>query len=54
MTAFDKDGPITVDIPHEKLGLAVIMMLVKAGDEGAIAYVTSEIEKGADQAHGQT
>jgi hypothetical protein len=51
---FDKDGPITVDIPHEKLGLAVIMMLVKEGDEGAIAYVTSEIEKGVDQAHGQT
>jgi hypothetical protein len=51
---FDKDGPITVDIPYEKLGPAVIRMLVKEGDEGAIAYVTSEIEKGVDQAHGQT
>jgi hypothetical protein len=51
---FDKDGPITVDIPYEKLGPAVIRMLVEEGDEGAIAYVTSVIEKGADQAHGQT
>jgi hypothetical protein len=45
---------ITVDIPYEKLGPAIIMMLVKEGDEGAIAYVTSVIEKGTDQAHGQT
>jgi hypothetical protein len=51
---FDENGPITVDMPYEKLGLAVIMMLVKEGDEGAIAYMTSEIEKEADQAHGQT
>ena len=51
---FDENGPITVDIPYEKLGPAVIMMLVKEGDEGAIAYMTSEIEKEADQAHGQT
>jgi hypothetical protein len=51
---FDENGPITVDIPYEKLGLAVLVMLVKEGDEGAIAYITSEIEKEADQAHGQT
>lgn len=51
---FDKDGPITVDIPYEKLGPAVIRMLVKEGDEGAIAYVTSEIKKEAEQEHGQT
>ena len=51
---FDENGPITVDIPYEKLGLAVLVMLVKEGDEGAIAYMTSEIEKEADQAHGQT
>ena len=51
---FDENGPITVDIPYEKLGPAVIMMLVKEGDEGAIAYMTSEIEKEAAQAHGQT
>ena len=51
---FDKDGPITVDIPYEKLGPAVIRMLVEEGDKGAIAYVTSVIEKGTDQAHGQT
>ena len=51
---FDENGPITVDVPYEKLGPAVLMMLVKEGDEGAIAYVTSVIEKGTDQAHGQT
>jgi hypothetical protein len=45
---------ITVDIPYEKLGPAVIRMLVKEGDEGAIAYVTSEIKKEAEQEHGQT
>ena len=51
---FDENGPITVDVPYEKLGPAVIRMLVKEGDEGAIAYVTSKVEKEVDEDHGQT
>jgi hypothetical protein len=51
---FDENGSITVDIPYEKLGLPVIIMLVEEGNEGAIAYVTSKVEKEVDEDHGQT
>ena len=51
---FDERGSIAIDIAYEDLDLVILMMLVREGDEGATAYLVSDIRKEMDQNHHET